>query len=111
MAVKSEIWVQAMLRRCNAQGLFAAVVKRGAAEAGAVFVILDRTDGSYSLLGPAPGPAYDEQGERRFVEEFDAPVSEQEVSTLLARRRKFDDDIWVIEVADRAGTAGLTTVK
>ena len=111
MAVKSEIWVQGLVRRCNAHGLFAAVIKRGAADAGAIFVIVDRLDGTFRLLGPAPGSAYDEHGERGFVDEFDAPVAEAEVSALLARRRKFDDDIWIVEVADKAGTAGLKTVK
>ena len=111
MAVKSEIWVQALVRRSNAQGLFAAVVKRGASEAGAVFIIIDRLDGTFRLLGPAPGPAYDELGERRFIDEMPQPSHETEVAGVLARRRKFDEDIWIVEVADRNGTAGIPIVK
>ena len=111
MAVKSEIWVQALVRRSNAQGLFAAVVKRGAAEAGAVFIIIDRLDGTFRLLGPAPGPTYDEMGDRRFIDELPQPSAESEVAGVLARRRKFDEDIWIVEIADRSGTAGIATEK
>jgi hypothetical protein len=38
MSVKTEIWVKAHLRRCFAAGLTGVVARRGAAEAGAVFV-------------------------------------------------------------------------
>lgn len=111
MSLKSEIWVQALLRRCNAEGLFAAVVKRGAAEAGAVFVIIDKCDGSYRLLGPAPGPAYDAAGERLFVDEMQQQSTLQDVEALLARRQRFDDDIWIVEIQDRSGSAGLAVTK
>ena len=38
MRLKSSIWVAAYLRRCQNEGIFGAVRKRGAEEAGAVFV-------------------------------------------------------------------------
>lgn len=95
------------MRRTNAEGLFSALQKRGAPEAGAVFVIINRLDGSYRLLGPAPGPAYSEDGDRRFIEELPGPASYEEVTALLARRAKFDSDLWIVEVEDRSGIAGL----
>lgn len=107
MRLKSEIWVQAFMRRCNVEGKYCTVVARGAAEAGAVFVIINRLDGNFHLFGPAPGPAFDDQGDRSFIEELPYPASEAAVADVLARRRKFDPDLWVVEVEDRHGTAGL----
>ncbi len=111
MRLKSEIWVQAFMRKCNGEGKYCTVAARGAAEAGAVFIIVNRLDGSFHLFGPAPGPAFDEQGDRRFIEELPYPASEAEVAALLARRKKFDSDLWIIEVEDRHGTAGITPAK
>jgi len=31
--------------------------------------------------------------------------------TLLDRRKKFDSDLWIVEVEDREGTAGLSAAK
>lgn len=107
MAVKTEIWVQAFMRRCSAEGLYGAVVAKGAAEAGALYVIVNHLDGTCHLFGPAPGPAFDEQGHRRWIEEIKGPVAENEASAVLARRRKSDPDCWVIEIEDRTGTAGI----
>lgn len=111
MRLKSEVWVQAFVRRCNGDGKYCTVAARGAAEAGAVFVIINRLDGRFHLFGPAPGPAFDEQGDRRFIEELQFPASEADVTALLARRQKFDSDLWIVEVEDRGGTAGLSPAK
>lgn len=107
MRLKSEIWVSAFLRRCQTQGIYGAVVRKGALEAGAIYVIVDHRDGTLHLFGPAPGPAYDETGERRWIEEIAFPVPSDAVAKLLARRQAADPDIWIVEVEDRHGTAGL----
>src|SRR5436190_24035682 len=111
MRLKSEIWVQALLRKCNAEGKFCTVMTKGSEEAGAIFVVVNRLDGRFHLFGPAPGPAFDENGDRRFIEELPFPASEADVAALLARRKKFDSDLWIVEVEDRDGTAGLPTAK
>ena len=111
MRLKSEIWVQAFLRRCSGEGKFCTVANRGAEEAGAIFIIVNRLDGRFHLFGPAPGAAYDGLGDRRFIEELPFPAMEDEVLALLARRKKFDSDLWIIEVEDRHGTAGVAPVE
>ncbi len=40
MRLKSGIWVAAYIRRCGVEGVFAAVRRRGAEEAGAIFVVV-----------------------------------------------------------------------
>ena len=60
MRLKSGIWVAAYLRRCNVEGAFAAVRRRGAEEAGAVFIKISRLDGTATLYGPAAQSTFDE---------------------------------------------------
>ena len=52
--LKSALWVAAYLRRCHVEGSAAVVRRRGAEEAGAVFVRICRLDGTSELFGPAP---------------------------------------------------------
>ena len=53
MRLKSSIWVAAYLRRCQTEGIFGAVRKRGAEEAGAVFVKVALLDGNAMLYAPS----------------------------------------------------------
>jgi hypothetical protein len=107
MRLKSGIWVSAYLRRCNAEGAFAVVRRRGAEEAGAVFILVSRLDGTVTLYGPAPQTVFDEAkpSERMFTAMLggEAPVAEANAETRLAREIKFDPDVWIIEVEDRSG--------
>jgi hypothetical protein len=83
------------------------VVRRGAEEAGAVFVIVNHLDGTCHLFGPAPGEAYDDMGERRWSAEVSPPQSPADATAILERRLRFDPDLWIVEVEDRKGVAGL----
>lgn len=110
MRLKSEIWVHAFLRRCFVAGLYGAVLRKGAAEAGAIYVVINRLDGSVKVLGPPPGSSIDAEGERLWTEVIPPVTSAAEVAPFITRLAKFDPDIWVIEIEDRTGTAGLTVV-
>ena len=54
MRIKSEIWVRAYLRRCQSEGVPVVIVRRGDEAAGAIFICVDRLDGTVALYGPAP---------------------------------------------------------
>ena len=110
MRLKSEIWVHAFLRRCFVHGLYGAVVRKGAAEAGAIYVVINHLDGRVRLLGPPPGSAIDEEGERLWAEVVPPVTQASEVTTFIARTAKFDPDFWVVEIEDRSGTAGLSVL-
>lgn len=111
MRLKSQIWVSAFLRRCSVEGIFGAVVRKGAEEAGAVYVIVNHLDGTCHLFGPAPGSSHDEEGNRRWAIEVSPPQGPMEANEVLARRSRFDPDIWIVEVEDRKGTAGLEAAR
>ncbi len=108
MRLKTEIWVSAFLRRCMVEGIYGAIIRKGAAEAGAVYVIVNHLDGLCHLFGPAPGPTYGEDGERRWADELQGPAPVNDTGPILERKRRFDPDIWIVEVEDRKGTAGLS---
>ena len=105
MRLKSAIWVAAYVRRCHIEGAYAVVRRRGAEEAGAVFIKVSRLDGTADLYGPAPQTAFDEArpSDRAFTRLKGGSAAEQEAETYLTRELRFDPDIWIVEVEDRAG--------
>jgi hypothetical protein len=104
--LRADIWVSAYMRTVEIQGGYAMLRRRGAAEAGAVFVVVDRLDGQTALF--APGVADEVLGERRFVRAHQAEwVDAAEISARLEREVKRDPDIWIIDVERRDGAHGL----
>lgn len=105
MRIKSSIWVAAYLRRCQNQNIFGVVRRKGAEEAGAIFIKLALLDGNALLFTPAPQTAYDESRptDRVFSQSTREPVAEQVVEERLAKEIRFDSDIWIVEIEDRAG--------
>jgi hypothetical protein len=114
LRVKSAIWVAAYVRRCHVEGAFAVVRRRGAEEAGAIFVKVSKLDGSAELYAPAPQSVFEDArpDDRRFVSALPAQQgSEAEVEARIARELKFDSDLWLVEVEDRAGRHFLDLAK
>jgi hypothetical protein len=111
--LRSAIWVAAYLRHCNLEGAFAAVRRRGAEEAGAIFIKLNRLDGTAELFGPAPQSVFDEMlpAGRAFSRCIKGqPVEEAKVEERIGRELRFDPDAWVVEVEDRTGRHFLETI-
>jgi hypothetical protein len=113
MRLKTSIWVAGYLRRCQTEGVFGAVVRRGAEEAGAVFVKLALQDRTALVYAPAPQSTYDESrpADRVFVATTAAPVPDAVAEQRLAREVSFDSDMWIVEVEDRAGRHFLELAK
>jgi hypothetical protein len=108
MTVKTEIWVKAHLRRCFAAGLTGVVARRGAADAGSVFVKVTLPGGTGRVLAPAAGPTYDEDGGRRWFAPLGSePVQQGDVDRFLARQIAVDPDIWILDIEDPRGTGLL----
>ncbi|MER9405976.1 DUF1491 family protein [Mesorhizobium caraganae] len=99
MRVTTDLWVSALLRRVFGAGGFAAVVKRGATEAGAVFVLSRGRLGEVSLFGPAPQTSYDSaKPDDRFFTLLGSGEDASVLDARLEREKKFDPDIWVVEI-------------
>jgi hypothetical protein len=114
MRVTSDFWVSAYVRRRNDAGFFTAVTRRGAAEAGAVFVKIDRLDGTCDFYGPAPqSSAMDDwtpSAGGRLFERLAAVAPEAEISERLAREGRFDPDYWLVESESRDGSHDLDLI-
>ena len=110
MRLRSDIWVSALLRRCMAQGMFGAVLHKGHEEAGAVFVVINRLDGSFELLVPPPGPAFDALGDRHFEKAHDGSMPWNEIDAFVQKRRRVDADLWLVEIEAREGFAALNVL-
>ena len=85
--------------------------RRGAAEAGAIFVKVDRLDGRAALYGPAPQSLATElpPGVERLFTRLHPPewIDPLEADERLAREVRFDPDLWIVEVEDREGEPKL----
>ena len=94
----TSIWVSASLMRLSLEGIFAHVAKKGDATAGAVAVKVAMMNGRASFL--TRGYGLDGRiGWQCQIEDAD----EAEVDAALARQRRYDPDLWVIEVEDPRG--------
>ena len=103
--LRSDFWISAYLRQRAAAGVVAVLRRRGAAEAGAIFIKVDRLDGTACLFAPAPPDLEQDSGERRFERVLDSdPLS---VEDKMQRELRFDGDLWLVEVEDRSGDPGL----
>lgn len=99
MRVTSDLFVSALIRRVFSSGGFAAVERKGAAEAGAIFIRQRFRDGLETLYAPAPQTVFDEArpDDRRFESRLDHAEPDA-VADLLARETRFDPDLWVVEL-------------
>jgi hypothetical protein len=107
MRLRSDIYVAALIRRAQAQGAIAMLRRRGAAEAGAVFVKVDRLDGRAALLGPAPQSEDPPQGVDRLFTRLHAAewLEPADIEARLKKEIAFDSDLWIVEIEDREGRA------
>ncbi len=99
--ITSEFWVKAYMTRLRGMDIPAFLTSRGDVTAGAVLVKVNTLDGNAA----AYQRSYDTDGNRIWV-----PLSEgtdAEVEEALSRQRKYDPDIWVIEVEDKQGRSLL----
>ena len=101
------------MRRCQTEGVFGAVRRRGAEEAGAVFVKVALLDGTAMLYTPAPQSAYDESRpvDRVFAPSPPQPVEERKIEERLQKEISFDPDVWIVETEDKAGRHFLELAK
>ncbi len=98
--VRSQIRASAFIRRAQAVGAFAAVVRRGDPDAGTLWIVVRQ---GMSLV------RYTEQmalsGAREWYQ--DGPFEEIEFQLKANKAVDRDPDLWIIEIEDREGRAFL----
>jgi hypothetical protein len=95
--LKTELRVQAWLRRCSVAGLMATIARKGDAEAGALFLKINRFGAGCEVFSGVTGP---DGGDAWLRATGAKPVTEKEADTYLARQTNYDPDLWVLEIED-----------
>lgn len=98
MRVVSDLFVSALVRRVFSAGGFAAIERRGAAEAGAIFIRQRFRDGLETLYGPAPQSFFDEGDQDRRFEIRAERCEAAECEAIIVRETRFDPDLWLVEL-------------
>ncbi|KAA6406246.1 DUF1491 family protein [Candidatus Tokpelaia sp.] len=106
MRLTSDFWIAALMRDVRRQGGFAYLARRGAEEAGAIFIRQNRGGGLSTLYGPAPQIFYDAaimRGDRLFMLLLQGEG--EIIDARLQQELDFDPDIWLVEIENFADLA------
>lgn len=98
MRITSAIFVASLTRRLFSDGHMAAVEKKGATEAGAIFIRVVKRDRTQMLLSPAPQSYFEEKSTFHIFEVRLQNAQEADVDQKLEREKTFDEDIWIVEI-------------
>ena len=97
--LKTGLWVKALIRRCDLAAVGVAVVARGDPDGGAVLLKFNGRDAGCRVLTQARGP----EGALVWISATGAvPVAEAEADSYVARQRRYDADLWVVEIETSA---------
>ncbi len=99
MRLTTDFWVSALIRTVFGSGGFAAILDRGAAEAGAVFILARHRSGEISFYCPAPQTSYEAgRPDDRHFSLIASSVDMEVIEARLAKEKRFDPDIWILEI-------------
>lgn len=102
--LSTDIWLGALIRRAEIGGAFAAVTHKGDLGGGAVLVkVLNRRAGTAALYASAVRG----EGERVWMRPVDS-AQEADLDAYVERQRRYDPDLWVVEIDDAEGRHFLT---
>jgi hypothetical protein len=91
----ASVIASALIRRAETEGGFGAVLHKGDATAGSILLILLEKGGAPSLLERLLRPDGSYAWQSPTGLEIKNPA---EVPKFIARRRRFDPDLWVLEL-------------
>jgi hypothetical protein len=97
--VTSDFFVSSLMRRVAGAGGFATIAKKGASEAGAVYIAVRERSGTIRFFGPAPQQAYqnDHPIDRYFLQ-VDAVKDDADLDKYVEKEARFDPDFWLVEL-------------
>jgi hypothetical protein len=97
--LKPGFYVRALIRRAEAGGAQAYLLKKGSEEAGAVYLSILRLDGTQMVLSQA----YLGDGERIWLRPLGEVCDGERARNYFAKQMKFDPDLWILEIEDGEG--------
>src|ERR1700691_5662145 len=93
--LKTDIQVQALIRRCDLAAIGVVVTSRGDPDAGTILLQLHAGERGATVL-PQPRRA---DGTLAWMRATGAaPVAEDAADAYIARQRQYDPDLWVVEI-------------
>ncbi|AFW00458.1 hypothetical protein Gbth_015_077 [Gluconobacter thailandicus F149-1 = NBRC 100600] len=87
--LKTGLWVRAVIRRISSDGTSAMVLKKGDEDAGAVLIVLRDREDNIAIL---------RENGSDWVR---ADVQKAGLDEYLERQRRYDPDLWLIELEVR----------
>lgn len=114
MRLTSAMWFAVFMRKETARGAFVTVVKSGAQQAGALFVIETLGAGLSNLYSPAPQVFFESASnddDDRMFERVLSGVEQSEIDAYLEKQSRFDPDLWIIETEAGKGSISLELIE
>jgi hypothetical protein len=108
--LRTDFWIAALRRRAEAAGAFISIARRGADEAGAVFVVVDRRNGTFDIYGPAPQSVFSDRPTDRLFSLLARESTAEELRKRMEGEVRFDPDLWQVDIEDREGRAFVDLV-
>lgn len=99
--LKAALYVKALIRRAEIAGAAVYVVRRGAEEAGAVYLKLARADRRCTVLSQARRG----EGELVWMKPLGESSDDAAAAKYFEKQIRFDPDLWIVEIEDREGRA------
>jgi hypothetical protein len=99
--LKAGIFVRALIRRAEAEGAAAFVVRKGNEEAGTVVLKVSRLDGNCLVLNQARDGA----GALVWAGPRGVWGEDARAAPWFEKQIRFDPDLWIVEIEDRQGRA------
>ena len=87
----AHVEVAAVMRRAEAEGGFATLLRKGDPDRGAVTLVLEKRGEFCGILERELGPNFD-------YEWVFKPSGSESVADFIARRERLDPDFWLIEL-------------
>jgi hypothetical protein len=93
--LKTGLWLKALIRRCDLAAIGIAVIARGDPDSGAVLLKFNGRDAGCRVLAQARRP----DGALAWISATGtAAVAEAEADAYIARQRRYDPDLWAVEI-------------
>ena len=98
--LKTRLIVQAGIRHCESKLITAMLRRRGDADAGVLFVKVNRLDGNAALFALVTSFGGSTEWQRLSGEEW---LPDSDIEKRLEKEIGFDQDIWIVEVENPHG--------